>query len=334
MNISYDQIPKKKFSKDLLSLDAKLETDYIINLLKTSIHKTLRRKGAIVGISGGIDSSVVVALCVRALGPENVLGIILPEKESSPESKELALRLAKKLKIQTVEEDITGVLEGARCYERRNEAMSKLFPGFGDGWKAKIVISGNLLEEGTLNIFQAIVNDPEGNKLQKRMPLKEFMQIVAASNFKQRTRMMFLYYQAEIRNYAVVGTPNKNETELGFFVKYGDGAMDINPIGHLYKTQVFQLAEYLEIPREIRDRTPTTDTYPGGSTQEEFFYRIPFDLLDAIWMGTEAGFSIMEIAGELDIPAFQVQRVVLDIKAKKQSTKYLRSHIIDINDMP
>ena len=285
------------------------------------------------GSAGGIDSSVVVSLCVRALGPENVLGVLLPEKESSPDSKELALNLAKKLNIRTVEEDITGVLEGAGCYKRRNEAMSRLFPGFGNGWNAKIVITGNLLEEGTLNIFQAIAKDPDGNEYQKRIPLREFLQVVAASNFKQRSRMMFLYYHAEVRNYAVVGTPNKNETELGFFVKYGDGAMDINPIGHLFKTQVFQLAEYLEIPWEIRERTPTTDTYPGGSTQEEFFYRIPFDLLDAIWIGTESGFSIMEIADELDLPAFQVQRVVLDIKAKKQSTKYLRSPIIDINDM-
>ncbi|MBN2764177.1 MAG: NAD(+) synthase [Bacteroidales bacterium] len=314
-------------------MDTKLETDHITNFLKTSTYKTLRKKGAVVGISGGIDSSVVVALCARALGPENVLGILLPERESSPESKELALRLAKKLKIQTIEEDITGILEGAGCYERRNEALSRLFPGFGEGWKAKIAISGNLLEEGTLNIFQAVVKDPDGNSFQKRIPLKEFMQVVAASNFKQRSRMMMLYYHAEVRNYVVAGTPNKNETELGFFVKYGDGAMDINPIGHLFKTQVFQLAEYLEIPWEIRERTPTTDTYPGGSTQEEFFYRIPFDLLDAIWMGTDAGFSIIEIADELNLPAFQVQRVVLDIKAKKQSTQYLRSHIIDINDM-
>ena len=95
---------------------------------------------------------------------------------------------------------------------------------------------------------------------------------------------MMLYYHAELRDYAVLGTAQRNEHDQGFFVKHGDGASDIRPIGHFYKTQVFQLAEYLDIPEEIRTQTPTTDTYSAGSSQEEFFFRLPFEVMDLLCM--------------------------------------------------
>ncbi len=167
---------------------------------------------------------------------------------------------------------------------------------------------------------------PDGTELNRRLPLQEYAQIVAASNFKQRTRMTMLYYHAELRNYAVIGTPNKNEHDLGFFVKYGDGGADVNPIAHLYKTQVYQMARYLEIPKAIQERTPTTDTYPAGSTQEEFFYRIPFHLLDLIWLGYEKQISTKEIAEAAELTEEQVQRVIADIERKKRATQYLRAH--------
>jgi NAD+ synthase len=312
------------FNRQSLDIDAARETERLVEYLRHSVHETMRRQGAVVGISGGIDSSVVLALCARAFGPEHVVGILLPEQESSPESAELAHRLAAQYGVTTVTEDISGSLEGAGCYRRRDEAIKRIFPDFSSGWKAKIVLAGNLLEQAALNVFRLTVTNPQGTEFSKRLPMHEFAQIVAASNFKQRMRMSMLYYHAEVRNYAVIGTANKNEHALGFFVKYGDGGVDIQLIAHLFKTQVYQLAKYLNVPEEIQRRTPTTDTYPGGSTQEEFFYRVPFDVLDTVWLGYERGLPPAEIAQPLNLAAEQVQRIIADIVSKQRATAYLR----------
>jgi NAD+ synthase len=312
------------FGRHSLAIDAAREAERLTDELSRGVHQTLRRQGAVVGISGGIDSSVVLALCARALGPDRVVGVLLPERESSPESADLAHELAARYGVATVTEDITGILDGAGCYRRRDEAIRRLFPEFGAGWKAKIVLAGNLLEQAALNVFRLVVTDPQGCESGKRLPLPEFNQIVAASNFKQRARMSLLYYHAELRNYAVIGTANKNEHALGFFVKYGDGGVDIQLIAHLYKTQVYQLARYLDVPEEIQRRTPTTDTYPGGSTQEEFFYRVPFDILDTVWLGHERGLPAEEIGHALDLTPEQTQRIIADINSKQRATSYLR----------
>lgn len=321
------------FSKKSLELDVKLETSRIVESLRQNVHHKFRRQGAIVGLSGGIDSSVVLALCVKAFDAKRVIGVLLPERESSPESVVLSKFVGAHYGVHTVLEDITAALQGLGCYQRRNEAISRVIPEYSEEWSAKIVLSGNLLEQAALNIFKLTVASPDGREYSKRLPLNEYFQIVAASNFKQRTRMAMLYYHAELNNYAVIGTANKNEHDLGFFVKYGDGGVDVNPITHLYKTQVYQLAKFLGVPEEIQMRTPTTDTYPGGSTQEEFFYRIPFDILDTIWFGFEHGFSNDVIANELGLSAEQVERVVADIIRKKRTTEYLRTIPLGIDDI-
>jgi len=312
------------FSKNILQIDAPQETERITNWIKTSVLNDLHRRGVVVGISGGIDSSVVAALCVRALGNQKVLGILLPESESSPESKQLALELAKTLGIETLTEDISDALRGAGCYQRRDEAIRRVVPQFGGAWKSKITLPGSLLDEQTLNVYYLTVVSPDGEEITKRIPTAEFLQIMAASNFKQRTRMAMLYYHAERKNYAVAGTANKNEHDLGFFVKYGDGGVDLSPILHLFKSQVYQLAKYLEIPSEIQQRPPTSDTYSAGSTQEEFFFRLPFEVLDLIWFGIEKGYSPSEIAAHLELSEEQVNRIALDIQQKKRTTEYLR----------
>lgn len=313
------------FNKQWLDLDTGRETERIVGVLEDVVHHKLRRQGAVVGISGGIDSSVVLALCARAFGPDKVVGLLLPEKESSPESAQLARELADTFQVQPVTEDITGALEGYGCYQRRNEAIRRVVPQYQPGWNVKIVLPGDLLDQGTLNVFQLVATDPQGNEYRQRLPLREYYQIVAASNFKQRTRTNLLYYYAELHNYAVIGTPNKNEHDLGFFVKYGDGGYDFAPIRHLFKTQVYQLAAYLGVPESICTRPATTDTYPGGGTQEEFFYRIPFELLDCIWLGYEKGISEQEIADGLELNKEQVKRVVDDIIRKKRTTEFLRN---------
>lgn len=313
------------FSRESLNLDVEAEIERITAWLRQEVHQNLRRYGAVVGISGGIDSSVVLALCARAFGPQRVLGVMLPEQESSPESATLAQQLADRYDVEAITEDISGALVGAGCYDRRDEAIRRVVPGYGPGWSAKIVLAGNVLEQATLNVFRLIVTEPGGIEHSQRLPVKEFAQIVAASNFKQRMRMSMLYYHAEVRNYAVIGTAQKNEHELGFFVKHGDGGADLQPLAHLFKTQVYQLARALDVPAEIQARTPTTDTYPGGQTQEEFFYRLPFALLDAIWLGHENGVAPAEIAAALDLAVDQVERVVTDIESKRRATAYLRA---------
>jgi NAD+ synthase len=313
------------FDRNALVLDVEKEARQIVDGLRRSVHQTLRRQGAVVGISGGIDSSVVLALCARAFDPQRVVGVLLPEKESSPDSAVLAQKLAKHYDVQTVTEDITAALEGLGCYRRRDEAIARVFPEYGPGWKAKIVLPGNLLEEETLNVFYLTVTNSDGQEFSRRLPLREYYQVVAASNFKQRTRMAMLYYHAELRNYAVIGTANKNEHDLGFFVKYGDGGVDVGPIVHLFKTQVYQLGRYLGVPEEIQERVPTTDTYSAGSTQEEFFFRVPFDLLDAVWLGYERGVASDELAEALALSTEQVERVIADIVRKQRTTVYLRT---------
>jgi len=322
------------FGKNALELDVATETGRIVDGLRQAVHHTLHRQGAVVGISGGIDSSVVLGLCVRAFGPERVVGILLPEGESSPESVTLAHQLAEQYGVPTVTEDISAALVGSGCYRRRDEAMARVFPDYGPGWKAKIALPGNLLDQDTLNVFVLTVFSPSGQEFTKRLPLREYYQIVAASNFKQRTRMAMLYYHAELRNYAVVGTANKNEHDLGFFVKYGDGGADIQPIAHLFKTQVYQLARYLGVPEEIQERTPTTDTYSAGSTQAEFFFRVPFEILDLVWLGSERGVSSTRIAEALSLSTEQVERVVVDITRKQRTTAYLRMRVIGMDGAP
>ncbi|MHC4944406.1 MAG: NAD(+) synthase, partial [Planctomycetota bacterium] len=259
------------FTKDVIKLDCEKETNRLVKFMQEEVRR-FKRTGAVVGISGGIDSSVVAALCARAFGPEKVLGIAMPEKESSSLSNPLAEDLARRLGIRFMVEDISPILEGAETYQKRDLAIRELIPEYSEEWKCKIVLPQNLLEKGGLNVFSVVVESPDGQTISKRLPFKNYLQIVAASNYKQRTRMMTLYYHAERLNFVVMGTGNKNEHEQGFFVKYGDGGADLKPVAHLFKTQVFQLGAFLGVPEEILTRTPTTDTYSSEVSQEEFFY--------------------------------------------------------------
>lgn len=317
------------FTYNSIDIDPDKVTEEIVTTIQDTVLKRFKKKGVVIGLSGGLDSSVVLALAVRALGSERVHGVMMPEKDSDDSSVSLAEQLAQKFGVSYDIENITPVLKGFRCYERRDEAVKRVFPAYEDGDSVKLALPGNLLETPTLNIYQLTLVKPDGSEYTKRLPLNEYLQIVAASNFKQRTRMTMLYYHGEMRNYAVLGTANKNEHELGFFVKYGDGAADIFPIRHLFKTQIFQLAEYLGVPAEITQRKPTTDTYSAEQTQEEFFYRIPFAILDRVWYGYEKGAESIKIGETVDLSAEQVERVIVDIKRKKQTTNYLRSQILD-----
>ena len=313
-----------KFTKESININPAKEFEKITSKLKEDVTKKLKKRGAVVGISGGIDSSVVLALCAKTFGSERVLGVMMPENDSNPDSLELAKKLSTKFNTKYVVENMTEALEGFGCYRRRDEAIKNVFPEFKNNYKAKITLPTNLLEKETLNIFHLTIITPDDKIRSERLPLSEYLQIVAASNFKQRSRMSMLYYHAEAKNYAVIGTGNKNEHEQGFFVKYGDGGADIKPIAHLFKTQVFQLADYLEVPEEIRQRTPTTDTYSAEQTQEEFFFRVPFGILDRVWFGWEQGVPSKKIAEALELTEENVESIINDTQRKIRTTKYLR----------
>ena len=316
---------------EILEIDAAAEADRIVQWLRDNM-RGLHRSGAVLGISGGIDSSVCLALCVKAFGPERVVALLLPEKDSDPASEELARMLAAHYGVTPVLEVITPALDGYACYRRRDEAIARVFPEYDAkaGYKAKIVLPPDLLDHGTLNIYSLTIVTPDGQEKSLRLPPVEFAQIVAASNFKQRTRTAMLYYHAELRNFAVIGTPNKNEHEQGFFVKHGDGGVDLKPVVHLYKTQVYQLARYLDVPEVIQKRTPTSDTYSAPATQEEFFFRIPFDIMDLLWYAQENQVSPEETAKALGMPLNQVNNAFNDFTQKRRTTHYLRTPPLDM----
>lgn len=303
--------------------DPELFSEKCSTWLRFAIFKKLRKKGAVIGISGGIDSAVTASLCVEAIGKDRVIGLALPEKDSSAESVKLARDFAESLGIELIVEDMTAALEGMGCYHKRNEAICREYPDFHPKMPFKIVLKSNPLKGKMLNIFEIEIIDGK-KRIRKRLNFENYLQIVAASNMKQRLRMAMLYYHAELRNYAVVGTSNKNEHDLGFFVKYGDGGADIQPIQNLYKSQIYRLAEYLGIPDEIRNRKPTTDTYPADQSQEEFFFRVPFHILDAVWQLGNEGMATEEISKRLGILPEQVEYILNDIQRKRTSTAPLR----------
>lgn len=314
------------FARDILEIqDIGAVCDGIVSQLRKNVLYKLRRVGGVVGISGGIDSSVCLALASRALGPENVLGIMMPERDSSKESLTYGQKLADTFGVNAITENITEALIGFGCYKYRDEAVQRVFQEYDPGHhKMKIGIQNSGLLTNLPPLFAVTIIDQKGNELTKRLPAKELRQIIAASNFKQRSRMSMLYYHAERSHYAVIGTPNKHEVAQGFFVKYGDGGADIMPIASLYKAQVYQLAHHLGIPKEIIDRTPTTDTYSAEQTQEEFFYQLPFPQMDLLWFAFENGYDPLEVSPVMNMSETEVNSIFLLFARKKKTAEYLK----------
>ena len=306
-----------------LEIDPAKVVSRIRDVLREQLATNLKRRGLVVGISGGVDSSVCAALAVEAVGPKHVLGLFMPERESDPESLTLAKSFAEQLGIESVTEDIAPVLNGAGCYRRRNEAIRRVVPEFTDEWGCKLVLPPDRLDADRLNITYLVVLPPRGESRRVRLPAPEYRQIVAASNFKQRVRTMLEYYHADRLHYAVVGTPNRLEYDQGFFVKGGDGLADVKPIAHLYKTQVYQLADYLGVPSSITSRPPTTDTFSLPQSQEEFYYNMPTSTLDVVLHARNDGRPASDVAEEVGFTVDQVERAYGDINQKRMTTRYL-----------
>ncbi len=314
----------RTFSPDSLKLDAEAEIERICAWIRETIGRSLRRRGAVLGLSGGIDSSVTAALCARALGSEKVTGIFMPENDSDPESLRLGRALAEATGIETVLEDIGPALEAAGCYERRDGFIRQVVPQFGKGWGCKVVLEDALTGRG-YNISWLVVATPEGEQSRHRMPLDVYLGMIAAANMKQRTRKQIEYYHADRLNYAVAGTPNRLEYDQGFFVKNGDGAADFKPIAHLYKSQVYQLAGTLGVPLEICRRAPTTDTWSLPQGQDEYYFSLPYDRMDLCLYGLDNGLPREAVADAVSLTPDQVEAVWRNIAAKRKVAEYLHA---------
>ncbi|HET7217105.1 MAG TPA: NAD(+) synthase [Vicinamibacterales bacterium] len=312
------------FSKDVLRIDAPRVAAQIEEAIKSQVFQSLRRRGVVVGLSGGIDSSVVTTISARALGPDKVLALLMPERDSASESAALGKLLTSTFSIPTLTEPLSGVLEAAGCYRRQNEAIRTVFPDFADDDRFKITIP-SILDSDRLNISELTIEKPSGERKTSRMSPAAYMQIVAATNFKQRFRKLMEYYHADRLNYAVAGTPNRLEYDQGFFVKQGDGAADLKPIAHLYKSQVYALAEYLGVPDEIRRRQPTTDTFSMPQSQEEFYFALPYEKMDLCLYAHNHNVSASEAAPAVGLTPAQVERVFKDIDQKRRTTRYLHA---------
>jgi NAD+ synthase len=315
-----------------LDLDLEAEATRIAQRLRDIVARVLKKRGLVVAISGGIDSSCSLALAVRALGTERVHALILPEQDSSDDSAVRGRLLAAHLGVSVTEHDIAPTLAAIGCYRWRDEAVRRAVPEYGAGWRMKIVIAGGL--QGQVNHFNIIAQAPDGATLERRLNLQDYLQIVAATNFKQRIRKTLEYFHADRLNYAVVGTPNRLEYDQGFFVKNGDGSADVKPIAHLYKTQVYAMARHLGLPDRICAATPTTDTYSLPQGQDEFYFALPYRQMDlALWALNHA-VPAAELAAVLEIPEKHAQFVYDDILAKRRTTQYLHRRPVLVSPVP
>lgn len=322
-----------ELSPSALTIDCEQAAEKITAGIREILRNELKRRGLVIGLSGGIDSSVTAALAVRAIGKERVFGLELPELHTSSETPELSGSLIRHLGIESRRIDISPILESVGFYANYDEAVRTVIPGYGTGWKSKIVISDIFANEG-FSLHSIVARSPDGSTFRERLPLKPYLEIVAATNCKQRTRKMLEYYYADRRNYAVAGTPNRLEYDQGFFVKLGDGAADIKPIAHLYKSQVYQMARYLGIPEEISRRPPTTDTYSLPQGQDEFYFSLPYHTMDLCLYAKNRGLPPESAAAACGLTPDQARKVFQDIDTKRSTTRYLHLSALTVEEIP
>jgi NAD+ synthase len=277
----------------------------------------------IVAVSGGVDSAVCLALAARSLGPAKVHGLLLPESESAATTTPLGRLVAEHVGVAYDTETIAPTLDAIGCYRKRDDSIRTIFPDYGAGWRNKLVLDNS--QQGQLNFFKLVVESPGGERFEKRLPHKQFLEIVAAQNYKQRIRKTVEYFHADRLNYAVIGTPNRLEYDQGFFVKNGDGAADIKPIAHLYKSQVYALARFLALPAEVCNAVPTTDTYSLPQGQDEFYFVLPYEKADLALWGLNHGFSTAALAQALAITEEQAAFIYRDLRGRREMARRLHS---------
>jgi NAD+ synthase len=312
------------FSKDVLKINPEEVSTKIEEFIRDNLKHYFRKKGIVVGLSGGIDSAVAAALSVRAIGAKRVFSMLLPEKDSNPISREYGRKMADSLGIECTEVELTPMLEALGVYEKRDAVVKKVFPDIKGPYKFRLVLPQDLLDRDRLNVYHLEVLLEDETILSERLSHDDYLELMAANDMKQRLRMMQLYYEAERRHCIVCGTTNLSETIQGFFVKFGDGGVDIEPLAYLYKNQIFELARYLKIPEEIIARTPSPDTYSFPVSDKDFYFCLPYDQVDYLLYGIENNIPKNEIGDALGLNADQVERAWKDLIRKREATRHLR----------
>jgi len=312
------------FDLNVLKINPEKELERLSKFVIDQVRVVFRRKGIIVGLSGGIDSACMASIAVHAVGKENVVGLVLPEKESNPISSSYATKHAKELGIEHREIDITPTVNSIVKYNQRDEFIRNLIPEYEPGLKYNITLPTDLLERASFSFYNLQVQMPDGEIKKKRLSLDEFRTITSFANIKIRSRMLHLYAEAEARSLVVAGTTNRTEFILGDFCKYGDGGTDIEPLSYLYKNQIYQLSNYLNVTPEIIDRQPSPDTFSLPVSDQEFFFRIPFDKLDYLLYAWEHELAASEVASVLELDEEAVDRAYKDFTSKYRATAHLR----------
>lgn len=313
-----------EFGPDVLKFDPEDLTRQLVDFIKDQVQNVFHRKGIIIGLSGGIDSAVTAALSVRALGKDRVFGVLLPESDSNPVSREYGRMCAESLGIQYNEVDITRILDTFGVYDKRNSVVKSYFPEYNGDLKFRLTLPQDLLDRDRISTYHLEVEKADGSIESKRLAHKDYLKMMAANDIKQRVRMTQLYYEAEKRYYIVCGTTNLAETIQGFFVKFGDGGVDIEPLTDLYKTQVFTLGKYLGVPKEVQDRTPSPDTYSLPVSDKDFYFCMPYETLDLVMYAMLNGVPVEKTAEVLGMTVEQVKRAWNDLERKKNATQTLR----------
>jgi len=313
------------FNLDVLKIDPLTEVEKLSKFIVNQASVVFRRKGIIVGLSGGIDSACMASVAAHAMGKERVFGLVLPEKESNPISRDYAIKHAQTLGLEFREIDISPTVDSVVGYSWRDQFLQKLIPEYEPGYKYNITLPTDLLERAAFNFYNLQVQMPDGSIKKKRLNIEEFQTVTSFANIKIRSRMLHLYAEAERRNLVVAGTTNRTEFILGDFCKYGDGGTDIEPFSYLYKNQIYQISEYLEMIPEIMDRQPSPDTFSLPVSDQEFFFRIPFDKLDYLLYAWEHEVSVNETAKVLHLSADAVERAYKDFSSKNNATSHLRA---------
>jgi NAD+ synthase len=310
--------------KEMLSNSKDLK-EKLSAFMKETVRDLFRKDGIIIGVSGGVDSAVIAALAVDALGPDRVFGLILPEKESSPSSRELGIDLCKTLKIRYEEVPITPMLESFTIYTKKEALIRELFPHYDPAIHTTSLSRPPMIAtEKVLNIPSLVLLKNRETISTKRLSASQFFNVLSLQNVKQRTRMIVEYMYAEKMNYAVCGTTNKTELLTGFFVKYGDGGVDLEPIANCYKLQVYKLAELLSVDKRIITRAPSPDTWSHFTSDEEVSLRIPYDILDQLLYAEENHLPLEIIQKNTKLDTSQIEWANKHILSLKHAARAIQ----------